>query len=75
VTRIHPHAEATYRIIRLEDKAFGVEIVVPGTYPTTMSSFRTAVKAGEWIAEHKSFVRLNAPFHRQWWRKTGVTYD
>jgi hypothetical protein len=70
----HPHAEATYRTVPLKDGAFGVEIVIPGTYPTIMSSFETAAEAGEWIAEHRSFVKLNAHFDRQWWRKTGVTY-
>src|SRR5882757_10962572 len=69
----HPHAGATYRTVPLNG-TFGVEIVIPGTYPTTMSSFRTAAKAGEWIARHKSFVELNTPFDRVWRRKSGVTH-
>jgi hypothetical protein len=75
MARIHPHAEATYRTVPLNDGAFGVEIVIPGTYPTTMSGFGTEAKAAEWIAEDQSFVKLNTHFDRQWWRKTGVTYD
>ena len=65
----HPHSEATYRTLPLEDGTFGVEIVIPGTYPTTMSSFGTEAKAGEWIARHKTFVELNAPFDRVWRRR------
>ena len=64
----HPHAEATYRTVPLEGGTFGVEIAIPGTYPTTMSGFGTEAKAGEWIARHKSFVELNAPFDRVWRR-------
>jgi hypothetical protein len=68
MTMTHPHADATYRTVLLKDGRFGVEIVIPGSYPTTMSSFSTEAKAGEWIAKHKSFVGLNAPFDRVWRR-------
>jgi len=68
MTMTHPHAGATYRTVPLKDGSFGVEIVIPGSYPTTMSSFSTEVKAGEWIARHKSFVELNARFDRVWRR-------
>ncbi len=64
----HPHAGATYRTVPLKDGSFCVEIDKPGSYPTTMSSFSTEAKAGEWIARHKSFVELNAPFDRVWRR-------
>ena len=36
--RPHPHAEATYRIVPLKDGAFGLEVVIPGTSPTTVTS-------------------------------------
>jgi hypothetical protein len=68
----HPHAGATYRTLPLTDGTFGVEIAIPGTYPTVMSSFGTQAKAGEWIAKHKSLVELNAPFDRVWRRRAGV---
>jgi hypothetical protein len=63
----HPHARATYRSVPLKDGSFGVEIVIFGSYPTTLSSFSTEAKAGEWIARRKSFVELNARFDR--WRR------
>lgn len=49
----HPHAEASYRTVPLEDGAFAVEITIPGTYPTTMRSFKTEGEAGEWVTAHK----------------------
>jgi hypothetical protein len=70
MTRTHPHADATYRVIRLKDGAFGIEIAIPGSYPTTMSSFITKAKAREWIARHKSFVELNTQFDRLWRRRS-----
>jgi hypothetical protein len=66
----HPHAEATYRTVPLKAGNFGVEITIPGTYPTTMSSFGTEAKAWEWVAEHKSFVELNASSGSPWRRRT-----
>ncbi len=68
MTMTHPHAGATYRTVPLKDGSFGVEIVIPGSYPTTMSSFSTEAKAAEWIARHKSFVELNARFDQVWRR-------
>jgi hypothetical protein len=54
----------------LEDGVFGVEITIPGIYPTTMRSFGTEAKAWEWVAEHKSFVeqKQNATSRSQWRR-------
>jgi hypothetical protein len=49
----HPHAEATYKIIRLKDLAWGVEVAIPDSYPTTITSFATEAEAGRWIAVHK----------------------
>lgn len=46
MTMTHPHAGATYHTVPLKDGSFGVQIVIPGSYPTTMSSFSTEAKAG-----------------------------
>ena len=35
--KIHPHAEATYRVISFDDGSFGVEVKIPEAYPTTVS--------------------------------------
>ena len=60
--RPHPHAEATYRIVPLKDGAFGVEVVIPGTSPTTVTSFATEADAEVWITRHKSQVQSDGSF-------------
>ena len=44
--KIHPHAEAIYRVIPLEDGSFGVEVTIPENYPTTVSAFGSEADAG-----------------------------
>jgi hypothetical protein len=64
--RIHPHAEATYRTVPLKDGTFGVEVVIPETYPTTITTFSTEADAEAWITRHKSQVQSNAtPFRKK----------
>jgi hypothetical protein len=54
----HPHAEATYRVVPLQKEgAFGVEVVIPDTYPTTVTEFATEADAEAWIAHHKNQVK------------------
>src|SRR3954447_24011115 len=48
----HPHAEASYRIVFLADKGYGVEVSIPDTSPTTVTSFATEQEAERWIAGH-----------------------
>jgi hypothetical protein len=50
--RTHPHAEATYRVIPFDDGSFGVEVKIPGSYPTTVSKFASEADAAAWTAEH-----------------------
>lgn len=66
--KIHPHAEATYRIVSLTGGYFGVEVVIPDTHPTTVSKFATEAEAEEWIARHKSRVQAEAGSPR-WFRR------
>jgi hypothetical protein len=49
----HPHAETTYRILLLEDGAYGVEVVAPESSPTRVTRFSAEVAAQEWIADHQ----------------------
>ena len=57
MARTHPHAEATYRIVTLpKEGAFGVEVVIPESLPTTVTEFGTEAAAEAWIARHKSQV-------------------
>ena len=55
--KTHPHAEATYRVISLDDGSFGVEVKIPETYPTTVSKFATEADAKAWIIEHQRRVQ------------------
>jgi hypothetical protein len=52
----HPHADATYRVIHQPDGTFGIEVTIPETQPTTVTSFATTADAEAWIAAHKQRV-------------------
>lgn len=58
--RTHPHAEATYEVIRLDNGGFGVKVSIPDTSPTTVSRFATEAAAEAWIAAHKSRVQAQS---------------
>jgi hypothetical protein len=51
--KVHPHAEAAYRVVVLDDGSYGVEVSIAGTHPTTVSRFATEADAEAWIAEHR----------------------
>lgn len=53
----HPHADAAYRVIRLGDGAFAVEVSIPETNPTTVSAFASEAAAEDWIARHRDQVQ------------------
>ena len=48
-------------MIPLKDGAFGVEVVIPETYPTTVTPFATEAEAEAWIARHKGQVESSHP--------------
>jgi hypothetical protein len=54
--RTHPYAEAVYRVVELPDGAFAVEVKIPDSNPTMVSSFETAAAAEAWIARNKERV-------------------
>lgn len=66
--KMHPHAEAAYRVVSLAGGYFGVEVVIPETHPTTVSKFATEAEAEEWIARHKSRVQAEVSAQR-WFRR------
>jgi hypothetical protein len=67
--RTHPHADAVYRVVRLPSGAFGVEVKIPESYPTTVSSFDTEAAAEAWIVKNKERVETQvAP--RNWFRRS-----
>jgi len=65
----HPHADATYRVIRRADGTFGVEVTIPETQPTTVTSFATTADAETWIAAHKQRATGSVSLSRRLWRK------
>jgi len=69
--KTHPHAEATYRVIRFDDGAFGVEVSIPDRHPTTVSMFKTEADAEAWIAEHRRQVESQTQSGRQLRRSSG----
>jgi len=67
VPKIHPHAEATYRVVPLDDGSFGVEVNIPDSHPTRVSMFRTEADAEAWIVEHRRRVQAQTGSGR-WFR-------
>lgn len=65
--RIHPHAEATYRVIPFDDGSFGIEVSIPDSHPTRVSKFNTEADAEAWIVEHQRRVQSQAQSLR-WFR-------
>jgi hypothetical protein len=53
MTALHPHAEATYRVIRRPDRNYGVEVSIPETSPTIVTGFASQEQAEAWVADHK----------------------
>jgi hypothetical protein len=63
--RKHPHADAAYRIIAMNDRTYGVEVTIPDSYPTKVTSFASEAEAGRWIATHKQKVAEGARLPRR----------
>jgi len=66
--KTHPHAEATYRIVPLDGETFGVEVTIPGTSPTTVSSFDNETEAAAWIARNQNRVQSEIT-EKRWFHK------
>ena len=69
--KTHPHAEATYRVIPLDDGSFGVEVSIPENYPTMVKPFGTEADAEVWIAEHRERVQSENLSGRWFTRPSG----
>ena len=68
----HPDSDAMYRVVIQPDRKFGVEVTIPETHPTTVTSFATAADAEAWIAAHKQRVAEDASRGRASWLKKGA---
>ena len=60
----HPHVGATYRVVSIADDQFGVEVIVPDTYPTMVSGLKSFDAANAWIIGHQE--RVNAAPGLRW---------
>jgi hypothetical protein len=56
MTAVHPHVDASYRLIPGDDSSFAVEVSIPGSAPTKVSGFDSQAKAEAWIERHKANV-------------------
>ena len=68
--RTHPHAEATYRVIPIDDGAFAVEVSIPDRHPAKVSPFVAEADAEAWIVEHRRRVQSEHEPSR-WFRTSG----
>jgi predicted metal-dependent hydrolase len=55
--RKHPYADAEYRVYRLDDGTFGIEVSLPDVLPTKITSFASRAAANQWIENHKKTVK------------------
>jgi hypothetical protein len=62
-------AEANYRIVRLEDGRFVVEVIRFGALPQTAAGFATEAEASSWIAQDKRLWDSGDPFRTPAGRK------
>ncbi len=67
--KTHPHADASYRVVPLTGDSFGVEVAIPGTNPTTVSSFATEAEAAAWITQTKNRIESEATTQR-WFQRS-----
>ena len=71
--KIHPHAEASYRVLPLNDGSFGVEVTIPDSHPTTVTKFDSNEAAAAWISGHRDRVQdqtgSGGLFRRSWQRR------
>ena len=65
MVKLHPHAEAKYRVVPRADTTFGVEVTIRDTQPATITSLAREADAEAWIADHKRRV-LQGPMDRRW---------
>jgi hypothetical protein len=69
--RTHPHAEASYRVVPFDDGLFGVEVSIPDSQPTRVSTFKTKADAEAWITEHRRRVEAQTGSGRAFRKSSG----
>lgn len=53
----HPYADAQYRVFKLDDVTFGIEVSLPDMLPTKITSFPSRAAANQWVEDHKKTVK------------------
>ena len=61
----HPHSGASYKILRNDDATFGVEVSIPDSFPTVVSSFPSEAEAERWIAGHQKGIASGDSLRRR----------
>jgi len=59
--REHPHLGATYKVIRMNDRSYGIEVAIPDVFPATVTGLATKEDAERWIERHKSEIAKGTP--------------
>jgi len=68
MTLVHPHAEAVYRVLPLDDGKFAVEVAIPGSHPTKVTGLDTQAAAEAWIERHKTQIATGTILRQSWSR-------
>lgn len=66
---IHPHAEAVYLILPLDDGKFAVEVAIPGSLPTKVTGLDTQAAAEAWVERHKTQVATGSIMRQSSWSR------
>ena len=61
----HPHSGASYKILKNDDATFGVEVSIPDSFPTVVSSFPSEAEAERWIAGHQKGIASGDSLRRR----------
>jgi hypothetical protein len=56
-----PYADAHYRVYRLDDGTFGVDVTAAGVLPAKVTRFATQEDADQWVAHHKATSARQEP--------------
>jgi len=59
--REHPHLGATYKVIRMNDRSYGIEVAIPDAFPATITGLATKEDAERWIERHRSEIAKGLP--------------
>jgi hypothetical protein len=59
--RQHPHLGATYKITRMNDRSYGIEVAIPDAFPATITGLATEENAERWIERHKNEIAKGVP--------------